>query len=91
LNVIHWYRISLALTTVAVWLHAYGATVPAACGISASKMVSRETDNDASAAYSDRFAATANALMATARLTGRKVAGTTESIESVPAGKTLKI
>jgi hypothetical protein len=54
-------------------------------------MVSRETDNDASAAYSDRFAATANALMATARLTGRKVAGTTESIESVPAGKTLKI
>jgi hypothetical protein len=65
-----------------VRLRALRAADAAASGVSASAMISREADNDASAAYSDQFAATANVLMATARLR-KKAADTTESVETV--------
>jgi hypothetical protein len=72
---------SLAHASAAVWLQGLRKTVAAASGVSESVAARREADDDASAAYSDA----ANVLMATGRLR-RKAAGTTDSVESVPAG-----
>jgi hypothetical protein len=79
---------SSTLSAVAVRLQALHATVAAANGVSESATASHDAENNAPASDSDRFAATANVLMATARLR-RKVAGTTDTVETVKDSSTV--
>jgi hypothetical protein len=79
---------SFTLAAVAVRLQALRETVAAASGVSESTTASRDADNNAPPSSSDQFAATANVLMATAKLR-RKAAGTTESVETVNDASTV--
>jgi hypothetical protein len=79
---------SSTLAAVAVKLQALHAAVATANEVSDSATASHDADNNAPASDSDRFAVTANVLMATARLR-RKAAGTTDAVETVEDSSTV--
>jgi hypothetical protein len=79
---------SFTLGAIAVRLQALRETVAAASGVSESATASRDADSNVPASTSDQFDATANVLMATARLR-KKAAATTESVETVKDSSTV--